>query len=1212
MKLARLPRVSWLVAAVALLVLATAISAQSTYEVYAIKTVAGLPGFAGPWDGTGSSARFNLPYGITCDGAGNQYVADTFNHTIRKVAPTGETSTIAGLNGMPGSSDGIGNAARFYAPYAIAADHTGNLYVTDTNNHTIRKIDSSGAVTTLAGSAFAGPGYSDGTGSAARFCYPNAIAVGSMGDVYVADTSNQVIRRITPEGVVTTIAGQPGVSGYENGTGSEARFMYPFGIAADGAGNIYVADTYSHRIRRVTEAGVVTTLAGGLSSGNQDGLGTAAKFNAPRGVAVDANGNVFVADEGNSTIRKISPAGRTTTLAGVSAATGSDDGNGPLARFNAAAGVAIDASGTLRIVDTANHTVRSGLPGPALPKLDLLDPSFSPGAFTNGQITHAILQPDGKLIIAGLFNKVHGVARHNIARLNADGTLDAGFDCGAGPNNGIGGILLQPDGKLIIFGVFARVDGIDRESSIARLNSDGSVDTSYDPGSTLLFDSNFQGPDGALEPGSVSGAVFQPDGRLVVVGSFSYVRTEGGTKIPRSGVTRFKSDGSFDSTFDPGEGFGYSQDPDYNETAPLFVACQKNAPNDGKLVVEGFFDNYDGHPVKSVVRLNANGGFDETFTSTAPEDANLVVGLITTHNDDILAFGYFSSFEGSPANGVVRLEKEGALDTTFQPLLADYSSSATVWTVAEQADGKLLLGGQFHFLDGLRANNIVRVQPNGQRDSSFDASEAAGTSCFNVRAIVAESEDNRIFVGGYFSTYDGEPRNNLAWVQQNGALAPTFEQFSGVTDYEPQVYALLAQPDGKVVVGGFFSQFQGGPHYNIVRLNADGTIDPDFNSAVQTEGSVRAMALQPNGKIIIAGNVRAVNGIPRRGIARLNSDGTLDTSFDPGLGADNTIYSVALDPTGNVYAVGAFENFNGIPRNRVAKLGSTGLLDGTFDPGTGANSNVYSVALADSGTILIGGSFSRYNGIAAGRIARLNRMTAAIDPAFNQGGSGFDSTVRVVTTRPDGSYFAAGSFSSYNGVSHLGVLRLKVNGAPDQNFVGTSLSQSILTLGFLGGGIIAGGQGAGFPIHLTSSGILDYSANYGSGIQNMPENAYYLPSPIVSAMALQPDGKLLVGGIFNQFNDTPHVCLVRLADPRVPGMKITSISKLNTSSARIIHLQGTGIPNAGYTLQASPDLVSEHFTDLVDFDLYEPGTWEFFEELPNPNPPKRFYRLIPR
>ena len=331
-----------------------------------VSTFAGLAGSSGSADGTGGVARFNLPSGVAVDGSGNVYVADYNNHTIRKITPGGKVSTLAGLAGSFGSADGTGSAARFDGPYGVAVDGSGNVYVSDSYNHTIRKITPPGTVSTLAGSA-ENSGSADGTGNAAQFNWPHGVAVDCSGNVYVADTGNHTTRKITPAGDVSTLAGLAGGYGSADGTGSAAQFGAPHGVALDGSGNVYVADTYNYTIRQVTPAGVVSTLAGLAGSiGSADGTGSAARFNLPYGVAGDGSGNVYVADYGNCTIRKITPAGVVSRLAGLPGGSGGADGTGSAARFDGPAGVAVDGSGNVYVADSGNYTIRKITPAGAV------------------------------------------------------------------------------------------------------------------------------------------------------------------------------------------------------------------------------------------------------------------------------------------------------------------------------------------------------------------------------------------------------------------------------------------------------------------------------------------------------------------------------------------------------------------------------------------------------------------------------------------------------------------------------------------------------------------------------------------------------------------------------------------------------------------------------------------------------------------------------
>ena len=326
-----------------------------------VTTFAGTAGMSGSTDGTGAAARFAGPWSVATDTAGNVYVADTFNDTVRKITPAGVVSTLAGTARIAGSADGTGAAASFNQPLAVATDGAGNVYVADTGNDTIRKITPAGVVSTLAGTAGMS-GSTDGTGPVARFFAPWAVATDSTGNVYVADALNDIIRKITPAGVVSTFAGTAGMVGNTDGMGAAARFSTPRGVATDSAGNVYVGDSLNYTIRKITPDGMVSTLVGGGVSGSTDGSAAAARFNEPAGLATDSAGNVYVADDGNFAIRKITPLAVVTTLAGSAIVTGSADGMGAAASFYNPSGVTTDKAGNVYVADTFNDFVRKITP----------------------------------------------------------------------------------------------------------------------------------------------------------------------------------------------------------------------------------------------------------------------------------------------------------------------------------------------------------------------------------------------------------------------------------------------------------------------------------------------------------------------------------------------------------------------------------------------------------------------------------------------------------------------------------------------------------------------------------------------------------------------------------------------------------------------------------------------------------------------------------
>jgi len=333
-----------------------------------VSKLAGQPGAPGSDDGAASDARFKSPGGIAVDTAGNVYVADTGNNTIRKIARGGPVSTLAGLAGKPGREDGSGSAARFLAPLGIAVDGANNVYVAEFASDIIRKITPEGVVSTLAGSA-GNPGSEDGTGDNAHFRNPWSVAVDSTGNVYVADKSNFTIRQITPTGRVSTFAGFPGIPGDADGPGSYARFRDPHGVAVASAGNICVADTGNNVIRMINSFGMVKTLAGMAGrAGDADGAGNKARFSNIQSVAVGDLGNIYVLD--GDAIRKITPAGVVTTLLHFSLQPSASLTIAPLGGATAEAfslslhptSMAVDRDGDLYLVEGMNNVIWEATP----------------------------------------------------------------------------------------------------------------------------------------------------------------------------------------------------------------------------------------------------------------------------------------------------------------------------------------------------------------------------------------------------------------------------------------------------------------------------------------------------------------------------------------------------------------------------------------------------------------------------------------------------------------------------------------------------------------------------------------------------------------------------------------------------------------------------------------------------------------------------------
>ena len=321
----------------------------------------------GHLDGVGDIAKFRSPEGIAVDKNGTVYVTEYASSIVRKITAEGIVSTLAGKDMELGFADGTSGDARFNRPHGVAVDEHLNLYVADMKNCTVRKINPGGKVETIAGIPTL-QGSADGKSSQATFNQPEGIAVNSKGYLYIADTYNFTIREISPEGVVKTFAGKAGEAGDADGKGTQSRFNMPLGIAIDGADNIYIADANydgapngNCTIRKITPGGEVTTMAGLTgSTGYADGIGNRARFNRPVGITVTKDGVVYVADTEADTIRKITADGNVSTIGGMYLIEDNKDGIGNNARFNDPQAITIDNKGVLFIADTFNNRISKG------------------------------------------------------------------------------------------------------------------------------------------------------------------------------------------------------------------------------------------------------------------------------------------------------------------------------------------------------------------------------------------------------------------------------------------------------------------------------------------------------------------------------------------------------------------------------------------------------------------------------------------------------------------------------------------------------------------------------------------------------------------------------------------------------------------------------------------------------------------------------------
>lgn len=592
---------------------------------------------------------------------------------------------------------------------------------------------------------------------------------------------------------------------------------------------------------------------------------------------------------------------------------------------------------------------------------------------------------DGRILVGGARVVFGSTTERSLCRVNAaDASVDSSFaTAGAGVlGTGVYDLQLQPDGKILAVGNFS--------TTLARLNADGSVDNTFQIG---------DGPkNGALDPFLFSVAL-QPDGKILIGG---YFQTYNNTA--RIGVARLNTDGSLDTGFAPPTTQG-----------PYFkVALQPN----GQVLVGGDdgADNVESR-VGKLRRLNTDGSNDNSFS---PNPASSVYTFDVEGDGKILVGGRLTRVGGATRFGLARVNGSGSLDTTYT---ATAFSNGIVRDVAVQPDGKVVIGGDFVSVNGVLISNIARVNADGSFDTTF-----VSTGADRLVRAVAVQPDGKIVIGGEFLTYDGSNPNNLharfvARLNPNGSRDTTFDPAIG--NY---VGAIAIQPDGRIVLGTY------GGAFNLVRINANGTPDIPFITGAGNNtgfGEIFALALQPDGKILIGGNFSTYNDVSRSKVARINSDGSLDASFTQSGLPISTVRSLALQPDGKVIAAG--QNSGTTINNKisgVARCSATGTFETVLDAGLNITScgsiNVEKVAVLSNGKIMFAGRYRDANCSSyAASTYRIHRVLAdgSLDPAYI-GGIGGNSEVYSFAVQPDGSVVGGGTFKSFNAVPCFGIVRL--------------------------------------------------------------------------------------------------------------------------------------------------------------------------------------------
>lgn len=663
-----------------------------------------------------------------------------------------------------------------------------------------------------------------------------------------------------------------------------------------------------------------------------------------------------------------------------------------------------------------------------------VDLSFNPGAGFRDTVYDMVVQPDGKILVCGSFNRYNGLYANSLIRLNADGSRDTSFVTGTGPNGSVFKLALLPDGKMMIGGDFSTYNGIAR-GKLARLNANGSLDTSFTTaaganntiyslkilangqvvigGSFTAYDGVVRtrlariNSDGTLDASfnSAAGAennvyaiAIQPDAKVIIGGSFTdYAGTA------RNRLARVNTDGTLDLGFDPGDGA--------NDTVKSLLLLA-----DGSLIIGGEFTTYNFGVKLRVARVNADGSRFGNFSGNVESsgDYGNVKALALQPDGKFLIGGEFSDYSQLGRKNLARLTNAGALDLTFNP---SSGANSTVRAIARQHDGKIFIGGDFSSYDAMYRSRLARLKADGSLDPSFDS----GLGANDVIHAMQLQSDGKLLIAGAFTTYGGLTRQRIARVNPDGSVDTGFNSSFGASD---TIYAIALQADGKIVIGGSFITYGGGVRTYLARVNADGSHDTGFNPGITSpNGRVNALAIQADGKVVLGGEFTALGSSSRKRIARVNVDGTLDLGFNPGEGFNDDVFAVLIQPDQKVLVGGGFSLFNAtVPRSMLARLNSDGTLDTSLDSGPllGDPYNIYTLLMQPGGKILIGGNFDSYRATPFAKLARIH-PDGKIDMGFNPGAFELNNQVRALVQQPDGKVLIGGHLISYDSrsVSHI-------------------------------------------------------------------------------------------------------------------------------------------------------------------------------------------------
>lgn len=778
-----------------------------------------------------------------------------------------------------------------------------------------------------------------------------------------------------------------------------------------------------------------------------------------------------------------------------------------------------------------------------------LDLNFASGLGANGAIYSVVVQSNGGFLIGGDFTTFDGEPRGRFARLTASGAVDLSFDPGLGLNGPVYAIAVR-QGSVFVGGNFSTADGVSRNSIAMFEEQSGTHQTSFNPG---------QGLNGIAYAITVDSNSWS-SGSIYLGGQFSSY-----DGVSRNNICRIHTWGSLDSQFNVGSGF---DGPLFSITIERFTGFGSSGSG---LLVGGDFNSFDGIIRAKLARLSADNWIsgtrlDPTF-KLALNGAVRSITVATTNfsGGRFYIAGDFDSVDGAPFSRMARVTatSTSSFPSWSSTLVATVDAgftqntllSGSIKSAVALSDTRVLLAGSGLLGSGSLVRlygdygTSVPLNPSALRAQTLGATQiflewVSGSNTFNYRvesSLNGGSDWNVAVTSGtsYVATglspgqtyqfrVQGTNYNGPSEYTATIAARTMEEEWTGPGSLDASVvmpnstvHTMIKQPDGKIVISGSFTSIAGTPINRVARLNADMSLDTSFNVGAGANSTVNSAALQADGKIVIVGSFTQVDAVNRSRIARLNANGSLDNSFDVGLGPDSTVEAVAVQSDGKIVVGGSFSNFDGLSQNRVARINANGSLDLVFR--TTANSTVNDIHLLGDGRFYLVGSFSTVNGSARRGVVRM-LSDGSVDPSFDPRTGG--TTVRRILVIPSGSILLAGSFSNFAGSLSRNIVKLSSDGQVEGAFgVSDAPSSSVesLALDEVGRVLIGGGftkVGNAYQprmARLLADGSLDPSFVVGIG-----------PSSTVNTILVQEGARILCGGSFSSFNGSSQRHLARI------------------------------------------------------------------------------------